>query len=499
MMNNSAKNHHLLREQLLIRNVGWNLIGNGAPMMVAIVTIPILIQELGKERFGMLALAWALIGYASLFDLGLGRALTQLVAKKLGAEDQRDLAVLLWTSLLLMLTLGVLGTAVIVLISPWLVHHALKVPVTLQKETLRSFYLLGASIPVVITTSGLRGLLEAHQRFRLINALRIPMGVFSFAGPLLALPFSKSLTPVVGILVLSRYLAFAAHAWACLRVAPELRRGIVWGAQALGPLLPFGGWMTVSNIISPLMVILDRFLIGALVSMAAVAYYATPYEVATKLLFIPTAVMGVMFPAFSTGFVLDRHQTAGLYRKCVKYLFLILFPAVLLITGLARNGLTLWLGRDFAQHSARVLQWLAAGVFLNCLAQVPFALVQGVGRPDLTARLHAIELPCYLLTLWWLISAHGIEGAAIAWTARAAFDCLCLLGMARRFLPGGALVTFRGASLLAVALITLTSVALPSRLHAKGIFLGVAIVVFVFAAWFLLFTPEERKLARGYL
>ena len=58
-------------------------------VVVAIFSIPILIRDLGTDRFGVLALAWAIVGYASLFDLGLGRALTQLVAQKLGADPAR--------------------------------------------------------------------------------------------------------------------------------------------------------------------------------------------------------------------------------------------------------------------------------------------------------------------------------------------------------------------------------------------------------------------------
>src|SRR5215469_9230201 len=113
-------NGHLTSGRLLARNTVWNLIGSGAPMLVAVFCIPILIRGLGKERFGVLTLAWALIGYASLFDLGLGRALTQLVARKLGAGEEREIPSLAWTSLLLMLLLGFLGTAAIFLISPWL-------------------------------------------------------------------------------------------------------------------------------------------------------------------------------------------------------------------------------------------------------------------------------------------------------------------------------------------------------------------------------------------
>src|SRR5215471_7527755 len=100
-MSETAKhrNVHLTSGRLLAKNTLWNLFGNCAPILVAVFCIPILIRTLGKERFGVLTLAWALIGYASLFDLGLGRALTQLVARKLGAGDEAEIPSLVWTSL----------------------------------------------------------------------------------------------------------------------------------------------------------------------------------------------------------------------------------------------------------------------------------------------------------------------------------------------------------------------------------------------------------------
>src|SRR5260221_6207177 len=110
---NGHKGHngHLTSGRLLARNTVWNLVGSGTPMVVAVFCIPILIKGLGTDRFGVLTLAWALIGYASLFDLGLGRGLTQLVARKLGAGEEREIPSLAWTSLLLMLALGIAGTA----------------------------------------------------------------------------------------------------------------------------------------------------------------------------------------------------------------------------------------------------------------------------------------------------------------------------------------------------------------------------------------------------
>src|SRR6202041_2146906 len=123
-------------------------------------------------------------------------------------------------------------------------------------------YLLALSYKVVISTAGVRGLLEEHQRFDRVSALRIPTGIFTFAGPLLVLPFSHSLVAVVGILVAGRFLGCLANFWLCLRVVPELTRRIAWHGPSAGPLLRFGGWMTVSHIGGPPLISFAWFFIA---------------------------------------------------------------------------------------------------------------------------------------------------------------------------------------------------------------------------------------------
>jgi O-antigen/teichoic acid export membrane protein len=466
-----TKNHRLLHGRLLARNVVWNLIGGVAPMLVAVFSIPFLIRELGKERFGVLALAWALVGYASVFDLGIGRALTQLVAKKLGADEPEDLSSLAWTSLLLMTLLGVIGGLAVILISPWLVGHTLKVPSELQAETLHSFYILAGTIPLVIVTAGLRGLLEARQRFVLTNILRVPIGVFTFLGPLFVLPFSHSLVPVIAILFLGRFAGCGCFLWATLRAVPSLRRELKLNRSFVRPLLRLGSWMTVTNLVSPLMVTLDRFLIGAILSIAAVTYYVTPFEVVTKVLLIPAALTGVVFPAFSTSSVHDRDYTALLFGRSIKSISVVLFPIFLLITVFAQDGLKLWLGADFAQHSARVLQLIGVGVFINSLASVPFAFLQGVGRPDLTGKLNLLELPFYLLSVWGLTRLRGIEGTALAWTLRMTVDGAALFFLSAKIVPQAAPAVRRTALGMAGAVLTLIlAIVVPSP-ELRAIFL----------------------------
>src|ERR1019366_7658910 len=160
-----------------------------------------LVHALGTDRFGVLTIAWMVVGYFSFFDLGLGRAMTNLVAQKLATESDQELPAIIWTANLLMGALGVLGAIVLALLSPVLVQHLLKTPPALQVETTRAFYLLSLSVPFVISTAGFRGILEARQKFGVINIVRIPMGVATFAAPLIVLPWSKDLTAVVGVLL----------------------------------------------------------------------------------------------------------------------------------------------------------------------------------------------------------------------------------------------------------------------------------------------------------
>lgn len=420
--------------RLIARNTIWNLVGEGAPLLVAAFAIPALVRGLGTDRFGILLIGWLLIGYLGLFDLGMGRALTNLVAQRLGKGEEESLPPLIWTASALMLCFGVIAALALAGVSHWLAYSILKTPAALKHETVIALYLLSAALPAVISSTGFRGVLEAYQRFDVANAVRIPMGAFSFAGPLAVLPFSHSLIPVVATLVASRYAGLIAYYILGRVLLPVLRSPLEWRSSHVRPLLSFGGWLTVSNMLSPLMSGMDRFYLGALLSVKAVAYYATPFDVVTKLLIIPVAVDGVLFPAFSTTFLTDLPRARQFYRRARKVLALTMAPIVVAVILSARVGLKIWLGETFAANSTSVMQLLAIGIFLNSIAQPAYALVQGSGRTNWTGKMHLAEVPFYL-TLFWVLTSHfGIVGAAFAWLVRIAEDAFVLLFMANRLL-----------------------------------------------------------------
>jgi O-antigen/teichoic acid export membrane protein len=428
----SAATAALIGGRKLAKNTAWNLFGQVAPLGIGIVTIPILLQHLGVERFGLLSIAWVMIGYLSLFDLGLGKGLTKMVAELLGQGREDEIPTVTWTALMLLAILGVAGGLLLIGSAAELVT-LLRVPPALRLETLQALRVIGVAIPLVTVTSGLRGVLEAKQEFRQVGLGRFALGATTFLGPVSALAIAGTLPAVIGALAVGRFLVLLMHVAFCLRSIPGLIEvGI--DPRRLLPLVRFGGWITISNVLSPLLVYVDRLLIAVLVSAAAVSYYAVPYEVATKLWVIPTALVGVLFPAFAAAMPVGSDRARKLYVTGIKMLVVTLFPAILVMVALARPGLTAWLGVDFANHGTLVLQVLACAVLVNGLAVVPFSFIQAAGRPDVTAKFHLGELPLYLPMMWFMISRYGIDGAAVAWAIRASLDAGLLAWFASRML-----------------------------------------------------------------
>lgn len=478
--------------KLLAKNTAWNLIGQLAPLVAAFFAMPVLVSELGIHRFGVLTLAWVVIGYFSLFDFGIGRALTRAVADRLGGGQIAEIPALIWSALAIMMLLGMCGGAVAGVLSPWLVQRVLEIPLALHAEALNTFLLLAVSLPIVITTAGLRGVLEAYQRFDLINLIRIPMGLFTFLGPLLVLPFSNNLAFVVAVLVMGRLIAWVVHLAMCFHVVPALRRRMIVRRDLLGPLFRFGGWLTISNVVGPVIVYLDRFLIGAVLSVAAVGYYTAPYEIVTKFLLVPAALTAVLFPAFTAGLVTYPERTRTLFVRGVKVIFLLLFPLALVFVTFAHEGLQLWLGPEFALNGGRVLQWLAVGLFVNSLAQVALTMVQAAGRPDIAAKLHLAELPLYLILLWLLTTRMGIEGAAIAWTLRAGIDMVFLFWFVKGILPVFAKTAYTMLAVLSMSLVVLVVAAFLTGMLIKALFTLLVLGAFALVGWMLIVSAEER-------
>lgn len=414
---------------MIIRNSLLSLLSLGLPLLVGIVTVPIIIADLGLERFGVLTLVWAVIGYASLFDLGISRALTKRVAE---LHDNRALLGSVVRSGLYLL--GVLGAAMgllMLLLTSLFDYQRFGLG---QAEFRNSVLLMALNIPLVIVSGGLRGALEGVKCFSVVSGVRLGFGLITFLAPLLALEDKPELDLIIGIMLLARVIGCMVMGWACkslfaLRVTKAVskaRRQV-----EIKRLLRFGGWITVSNLASAVMLYADRFFLAYSPFAGSLAFYTTPYEFVTRLFIVPAALSGVLFPYIARDKSFNDINHRLLLIAGAMTLALVM-PVVTALILFAPEILALWISPAFSASAALPMRILSVGVLVNCVGQIYQTFILGRGKAFWMARLHIVEMLLFLPCVYTSLHCFGIEGVAWAWTLRVMMDAFAMLMMLRQ-------------------------------------------------------------------
>lgn len=495
-----------VKSSLLARNTALNLVGQVIPILVNLAAVPYVVHRLGADRFGMLSLAWLVVGYFALFDFGIGPATTKFVAEFLGRGESHKLPGLVWTAVTSQSCLGSVAAILFALATPTLINRILKIPPDLRMEAQWVFLTLAVSLPIGFATGSLGGVLSASQRFDLLNGINIPTSCLTYLLPAVLLSIGYGLRACVFWLVLVRLVTLLVTLVFCVRLYPGLWRHFGFEWALVGPLLSFGGWITISGIVGPILMYFDRFLIGTLLSVAAIGYYTPPYMITSKLTILPLSLVSTLFPAFSSS--AGRNDKAWIRNTLVHSLKLLLFllgPATAVMIFFSRHVLTLWVGASFAAQGTLLMQILAAGAFINCLALVPSYLLQGIGRPDLTAKFHLIELPLHIAAAWFLVSKFGLPGAGLAWSLRVSLDFVLLMIAACRHTQTPVRVLVSKNILRCLAALTLLVIALTvlwgcsHALFTHMIFTGLYAAIFSLGAWHYVLDREEKCQIRLWL
>jgi O-antigen/teichoic acid export membrane protein len=413
-------------------NVAWNAAGLAAPLAVALVCVPALLQRLGAERFGLLALAWALTAVSGLFDLGIGRATTRSIAAQLGRGDGQRAGSTLAAATRIAAWAGLAGAMLLALAAAAGAHRLIHYNAALETEVLQATLLLALVIPLQTMIATYRGASEACQQFRGISLVRMALGVANFAAPLAVALYSSHLALLVLALLLARVAALAAYRQLAHQALPGTGSAPPLSVQDRRVLLRTGGWFSVSAVVSPLLVQADRFVIGAVLSAAAVSTYAIPFDLITQLLIVVTAVSTVAFPSITHRLQTDAAAARVQFDRWLKIIACAMAIVTALVAWWLPALLNAWIGGALPAEAASVGRWLCLGVWINAIGSMYFAWLHAQGRIRATALLHLVELPLYLVVLVVLLHQVGVTGAALAWVLRVGLDSVILAWLARR-------------------------------------------------------------------
>ena len=272
-----------------------------------------------------------------------------------------------------------------------------------------------------------KGLNEAFLNFKAISILRIVLGIMNFGGPYLISAYTDNMPAITASLVISRMAAFFVYRKLALQsISKNMTNGSGYSKAIARSLFGFGGWLTVSSVVSPILVQADRFVIAGTISATAVFVYVLPYEMVVQSLIVVGAVSSVIFPELAR-LIHEKPAEWDAYFK--RWMWRVAFLMAFICTSLAillPTIMPLWIKSSLDPNSIIIGQVLCIGVFANSIGSMFYSLLHAQGKTKSTAKLHLIELPLFICGLFFLIQQFGVIGAAWAWAGRMIFDSTIL-------------------------------------------------------------------------
>lgn len=469
------------------RDTVYNLGGSIAPMFVSLLTVPVYLHLIGNARYGVLAIVWLFLGYFGMFDPGITRAAAYHIARLHSPEQSRERESVFWTALLINSAFGIVGGIVLYFAARPIFMSFFKMPASMKAEVMTSLPWLAASIPVSIVAGVLGGALQAREWFGFSNSVNVGNAVVTQLAPLaVAYWHGPELTWLIPTVLVARTVGAIPMGIALVRALP-LGIGGHYDPSRMKDLFTYGGWITITNLMTPVLSTMDRMLIGSLLSAEAVAFYTVPFNLVSRASILPGALASSLFPKLSRGSTEDSSRLAS---DSVAALAAVMTPVIVLGIAVLPVFMRHWVGHSFAEHAAPVGIIVLIGIWVNGLAYIPYSHLQATGRPDIVAKFHALELAPFIGLLWVGLHYFGLVGAAWAWTFRVAFDAgLLFIAGGRiprwpRLIPGGLIV-------LMAAFVSPASI-----LSARSVFELLLLTVSLLWSWNL--SPPLRSAIRGW-
>lgn len=407
----------------MFKNTIINLLGMLIPGLLTIPAMGYLARTLNVELFGILLLAYAIVGYSGIFDGGLARAVIRKIASSSDAEIDK---LVMGTALISVTFFSLIPSLLMFFFAPS-VSQWLNVSENYSLQAIQAIRLLGLVIPFYLIGLISFAFLEGKQRFVELNKYKVVTGILIALTPALMVSGSNTLLSAVVGLLIARGISALIALFALKQALGTLK--LPFCRLVLIELVTFGGWITLSNIISPLMVYADKFILSNAVGANRVAFYNAPADLIQKIAILPGALARTLFPMFSNNQSDSKQSERIAYIGLATTLLLLLTPLFFF----AEWVLNLWLGPQYGQESQQILKVLIIGFFFNGLAQIPFSRVQALGKSRTTAFLHLAEVLPYLLLLFLWVHEYGLIGAAYAWSVRMVVDFLLLFYFSNRY------------------------------------------------------------------
>jgi O-antigen/teichoic acid export membrane protein len=410
----------------LARNTIANFVGQGWGTLMGVVFVPVYIDYLGMEAFGVIGFFVAMQGWLAVLDLGFTPLLNREMARYGAGQHTADgIKTLLRTMEAAMAVMAVLVALGFVVAAPFIVGSWLKLE-ALDASALRSVVVLvGLVTALRLLESLYRASLVGLERQVSFNVIAAVLGTVRAVGVLaifaagyadLTSFFLWQVAVSVVTVVVLGVATYRALPRAAGRIAPTV----------LAPLRRFAGGMAAITLLSVLLMNVDKLLLSGLLPLAVFGEYSLATAVASALFLLVTPIAQSWYPRMSQLHAVgDEAQLESVFHTGARLVSVLVGSAAIFLMAFAEPLLSVWTGdAALAARVAPVLALLAVGNLLNALMWLPYHVQLAYGWTDLTVRLNIGAVLFVIPGLIIVTPRYGAVGAALVWASLNAFYVL---------------------------------------------------------------------------
>ena len=354
---------------MLASNIAAGLLGSAWTAVLGFAVVPIYLNLLGLEAYGLIGFFATLQAVFQLLDMGIAPTLNREVARRSAHGRIGDAALLLRTLAWIYWTTALLIGVAVWLASPFIAEHWLRSRQLSPALVQDAVALLGVVIALRWPNGIYLGVLLGAQRVQLSSAVTAATATVTSGGAVLILTFvSPTLEAFFGWQIcaaLAGTLAMQRAAWRALGGPPKL--GLAPSLAVLRPIWRFSASMGALGVLALVFTQIDKILLSRLLDLGDFGRYMVAAAVAGGLYVFVTPFFNAVYPRLSV--LVARGDAAGLessYRLATVVLASILFPVAALLALYSVDVIELWTrNADLARATGPVVSLLAIGSALH--------------------------------------------------------------------------------------------------------------------------------------
>lgn len=399
-------------------NIITNYIGQAWLAIMGIIFMPMYIQLLGIEAFGLVGIMLSFQAIFQIFDFGIGgtvnRELSRYAHRFDLADNSHDLVrsseVFIWcVAAFIALTLW--------LSSAYFANHWLNLESISSSQATIAVSLMGVAIALLWPSTFYTNCLSGLEKQPQLNIIQIFFTTLRYAGVLPILWYSSTIEAFLCWYALVGMFQSLASGFMVWHYLPKGKRKPRCKIQILKNTKEFSGGLFAVGILALGVSQIDRVFLTSLRPLEEMGYYTLALSVAAGLGRIVQPMFNAVYPRFSR-LVAQRKQKEleTLYHLSSQYLAIVLAAVTSVLVVFAYDVLFLWTGdADLASKVAPTMQLLILGSALNGLVNIPYALQLAHGWTRLAIGLNVISLLLGIPLCFWAIQEYGMLGAAFPW------------------------------------------------------------------------------------